>query len=665
MEGGCFMKRWAQLKEYGRDHWYDGVMVIGSLGLSLIIQWLQLGSLSQAVHFIGQRPFYFLVNVLILMVSYSLALLVKRKWFCFALVTFIWGFLAVANAVVLHFRGMPLMFADLFLIGEAAKLIDLYFTPMTMGLFIAVIVLLFVGMAFLFKVKASVKKRDYLLFTTMVIPIIYGLYGIEKQGIMPPDKVNYVKSYDQYGFAYSVVNSIYPYVQGEQKQNKEHLEALANDLQSYLLEEVQVENPTNVVMIQLESFMDPLEIEGVTYSEDPIATFRSLSESYPSGTMVVPTFGAGTVRTEFEALTSISMSAFKPGANPYDEILGGNPVQSLATIFNEKGHRTTFLHNYEGNFYNRHFVVSQLGFKTYVPLEYMVGDHGPHVIDETDDALLVDYIIKTMEKDEAPDFIYAVTAGTHQPYSLTDGETSEITVKGKKDKEELLPLQDYANRMHSLDVQIKRLVEYIDTLSEPTVVVMFGDHLPNLSLVTNEKTYAHDLYETPYLIYSNTELQPVAPFHEMTAYQLGSYLLQLLGMPDGAMNSIHKTYATTEEYQQILDLVQFDLLKGDGQFYQNKILPYTSYLFFGLDELKIDSVETEDELLIIRGDGFSSESRVYLDGEPYSTTYVSPQELQVVGAHVDYQLIEIKQHSGLDQTIGQGAQYEKEVSLAD
>lgn len=136
-------------------------------------------------------------------------------------------------------------------------------------------------------------------------------------------------------------------------------------------------------------------------------------------------------------------------------------------------------------------------------------------------------------------------------------------------------------------------------------------------------------------------------------------------MPDGAMNSIHKTYATTEEYQQILDLVQFDLLKGDGQFYQNKILPYTSYLFFGLDELKIDSVETEDELLIIRGDGFSSESRVYLDGEPYSTTYVSPQELQVVGAHVDYQLIEIKQHSGLDQTIGQGAQYEKEVSLAD
>lgn len=224
------MKRWAQLKEYGRDHWYYGVMVIGSLGLSIIIQWLQLGSLSQAVHFIGQRPFYFLVNVLILMVSYSLALLVKRKWFCFALWTFIWGFLAVANAVVLHFRGMPLMFADLFLIGEAAKLIDLYFTPMTIGLFIAVIVLLFVGMAFLFKVKASVKKRDYLLFTTMVIPIIYGLYGIEKQGIMPPDKVNYVKSYDQYGFAYSVVNSIYPYVQGEQKQNKEHLEALANDL---------------------------------------------------------------------------------------------------------------------------------------------------------------------------------------------------------------------------------------------------------------------------------------------------------------------------------------------------------------------------------------------------------------------------------------------------
>ena len=258
-----------------------------------------------------------------------------------------------------------------------------------------------------------------------------------------------------------------------------------------------------------------------------------------------------------------------------------------------------------------------------------------------------------------------MTAGTHQPYSLTDGEESEIIVEGEKDKEELLPLQDYVNRMYSLDIQIKRLVEYIEGMTEPTVLVLFGDHLPNLSLVTDEKTYSKDLYETPYLIYSNTNLHSVTPYQNMTSYQLGSYVLQLLGMQDGAMNKIHTIYHQTGAYQQVLDLVQSDLLYGEGYFYENKILPYTSYLFFGLDELSIDNVETNDELLVIHGNGFSSESRVYLDGESYSTTYISPEELQVVAAGVDYQLLEIKQHSAYDEALGQGVKYEKGVSQTD
>lgn len=117
------MIKWAQLKEYIRSHWYYGSIIVGSIGLTILIQWLQLSSVVKVVEFIGKSPFYFLVNLLIIIVSLSLVLVVKRKWFCFAVVTFIWGFLALANAIVLHFRGMPLMFADIFLIEEAAKLV--------------------------------------------------------------------------------------------------------------------------------------------------------------------------------------------------------------------------------------------------------------------------------------------------------------------------------------------------------------------------------------------------------------------------------------------------------------------------------------------------------------------------------------------------------------
>ncbi|MDO4924771.1 MAG: IPT/TIG domain-containing protein, partial [Turicibacter sp.] len=81
-------------------------------------------------------------------------------------------------------------------------------------------------------------------------------------------------------------------------------------------------------------------------------------------------------------------------------------------------------------------------------------------------------------------------------------------------------------------------------------------------------------------------------------------------------------------------------------------------LFFGLGELQIEGIEQEGDILHIYGNGFSSESRVYLDGEALSTTFVSPQLLQVVAPSQTYQTIEIKQHSGLDQAIGQGVQVE-------
>ena len=322
---------------------------------------------------------------------------------------------------------------------------------------------------------------------------------------------------------------------------------------------------------------------------------------------------AGTVMTEFEVLTSISMSALKPGEIPYDALLCTTPVQSLATIFNALGYQTTFLHNYEGNFYNRHLAIRNLGFDVYVPLEYMAGNHGIHQIDQTDDGLLFDYVIKTLEHSEQPDFVYAVTAGTHQPYSLTDGEDSKITVSGTLDEADRLPLQDYVNRMYNLDQQIARLVEYINQSEEPTLLVFFSDHLPNLSTVTNENTYSSDLYQTPYLIYSNATLKEALPYQDMTSYQLGAYVLNLLGIQEGAMHKIHDLYQASDDYQATLDLVQKDLLYGEGRFYEGQLLPTSSNLFFGLGELQIESIEQEGDILHIYGDGFSSESRVYLD----------------------------------------------------
>ena len=641
-----------------RTNWYYSVWVIYSFFLTFIMQWIQLKSITSVFQYIHESTFYFIVNFFIVLTSLSFILVTKRKVFMVSLITFLWGFLSLANAIVTHFLGTPLMFSDVFLIKEATKLINLYFTPTMITGFFVVVVILFLILGFLFKVKSVVKRIDYVIFGVICSCSVLGLSIVEKNNLMEPMKSNYTKSYETYGFAYSILNSIYPYLTSEEiTYDSEEVTQLLDSLsvqESTSRVSSDEETPYNLIVVQLESFMDPLLIEGALYSEDPIATFRALTEISPHGYLTVPTFGAGTVMTEFEVLTSISMSALKPGEIPYDALLCTTPVQSLTTIFNALGYQTTFLHNYEGNFYNRHLAIRNLGFDVYVPLEYMAGNHGIHQIDQTDDGLLFDYVIKTLEHSEQPDFVYAVTAGTHQPYSLTDGEDSKVTVSGTLDEADRLPLQDYVNRMYNLDQQIARLVEYINQSEEPTLLVFFSDHLPNLSVVTNENTYSSDLYQTPYLIYSNATLKEALPYQEMTSYQLGAYALNLLGIQEGAMHKIHDLYQASDDYQETLDLVQNDLLYGEGRFYEGKLLPTSSNLFFGLGELQIQSIEQEGDILHIYGNGFSSESRVYLDGEALSTTFVSSTHLQVVTNKTNYQTIEIKQHSGLDQAIGQG-----------
>ena len=41
-------------------------------------------------------------------------------------------------------------------------------------------------------------------------------------------------------------------------------------------------NNPNIIIVQSESFLDPLWIEDIEYTEDPIPNFRNLSNNYSS-----------------------------------------------------------------------------------------------------------------------------------------------------------------------------------------------------------------------------------------------------------------------------------------------------------------------------------------------------------------------------------------------
>ena len=125
--------------------------------------------------------------------------------------------------------------------------------------FCVVIVIFLLSLGFLFKVKSVVKKMDYVIFGVIFSCSILGLVGIEKNNWMEPMKSNYTKSYETYGFAYSILNSIYPYLTSEEiTYDSEEVTQLLDSLsvqESTSRVSSDEETPYNLIVVQLESFM--------------------------------------------------------------------------------------------------------------------------------------------------------------------------------------------------------------------------------------------------------------------------------------------------------------------------------------------------------------------------------------------------------------------------
>ena len=121
----------------------------------------------------------------------------------------------------------------------------------------------------------------------------------------------------------------------------------------------------------MESFFDVKDIKGVTFSEDPIPNFTALKQICPSGYLTVPFIGSGTANTEFEMLTGMNIDYFSPGEYPYIMALRNNVCESIPYLLKKRGYTSHTMHNNTGTFYSRNEVYPNLGFDTFIPLEYM------------------------------------------------------------------------------------------------------------------------------------------------------------------------------------------------------------------------------------------------------------------------------------------------------
>ncbi|MCU4306294.1 LTA synthase family protein [Acinetobacter ursingii] len=293
----------------------------------------------------------------------------------------------------------------------------------------------------------------------------------------------------------------------------------------------------NIVIIMQESFWDPRHLDQAL-GRNLLPFFQKNQISQ----LISPSFGGGTANVEFEVLTSLN-TAFFPNELLYVSKVK-RPIYALPFYLDGLGYQTIAMHNNYGYYYNRNKVYPALGFQQFISLENMVSqEKRPQIFNAggwATDVLIYENIKKVLQQGDQPKFIYAITVENHPMYN--DDRYGKQQFKFSKTLSELnqRKLSTYTAGVARADQKLSELTAYLKTLKQPTIVLVFGDHLPNLQGVYDEYDYfkndpertALKNYQTPLAIWSNFPIQKkVLQQESVPSSFVASKLLQVAGLP--------------------------------------------------------------------------------------------------------------------------------------
>ncbi len=606
-----------------------------SVLLILVIEVLARHSLTDGIRFVWDHPFLTLLSAAILTAFYALALLVPKRNFVWLCITVVIVGLAVTNSILLCFRITPLAATDIALLTSVFEIMGIYLTVWQIILLVLLVLVVIAGLIYL---GIRMKKQVYhplLAVCNAVISILAVVLMIhigDARGWLQTEFANLPDAYADNGFVYCFTRSLFD--RGISKPDTYDEDTVDNILEDMKKQKTnEVEEKPNIIFIQLESFMDLKRMQGVTYSEEPTPVYSSLRKTCPGGFLKVPSVGAGTANTEFEILTGMTLDYFGAGEYPYKTVLQDETCESMAYNLRELGYRTGVLHNNTGSFYSRNKVFANLGFDYFVSSEYMENlSYNP--IGWAKDKVLTGQIQHILKATSEPDLIYTITVQDHGKYPTELLENPHIKVSGfaPEDEERQNAFTYYVNQCHETDAFLGSLIATLNAFEEPVVLVLYGDHLPNLD-ITEEELASGNLFQTEYVIWSNKKMledyELSKKNENLYAYQLSAHVLKLFGMNNGLLTKFHQMYYNYDNYKSNLKILQYDMLYGKKEVYDG-LSPYEpTDLQMGFDPIRITDVSSVGGSVYVMGKNFTESSFVFIDGKKQDTVFLNENTLMV------------------------------------
>lgn len=353
----------------------------------------------------------------------------------------------------------------------------------------------------------------------------------------------------------------------------------------------------NIICIMNESLSDPGALGNLETNEDYMPFIHSLTENTIKGSLSMPVFGAGTSNSEFEFLSGDSISFLPTGCNVYQSYVK-DTVPSLVSTLGALGYSRTAFHPYYGEGWNRRNVYPLLGFENYISIEDFVDQDILDTYKQNNDVTEYEMLLNERYPDRnmllrrfvsdsydysmvenmyenrdtsKPFFLFNVTMQNHGGYAMSYTNFSqEIYVTNMNG------IYPKANRYLSLvkrsDEAFQELVDYFSNVSEPTILCMFGDHLPSIEDGFYEELFSTSLdhltteqqqlrYTTPFVIWANYDI-PEATLNQISANYLSTLVLQTAGLP---LTQYNRYLASLYQKLPIINTVGY--VDADNNYY--------------------------------------------------------------------------------------------------
>ncbi len=539
---------------------------------------------SKFVIFCAERPTVMLFNIFMAALIFGgLLLLFRKAWIAVGIQSL--GYMALSITELFKFgtNGNHLIMTDMKLVKSVKSLTSFAYIKITPILITYVaIAVIYLAAVFWFnpKLKMSIVKRIApgvaclagcicVVLVPAVSKPVYSFFDVDQSVADNAFKLN--EKFEKNSF-------LAFFCQTASENFATSLEAPENynDDTVATMMDVDIEENTfnggkpNVVMIMSEAFADFRRFEDKLDIDfgDTYQSFDNVAAEGYKGTAIVPTYASWTVRTEFELNFGLPVRSLQDPNMPQRELLD-RAQPTMASYYKDWGYSTAYVHPFMSSFYSRNRVYANFGFDRMifdedftVPVNY----YGTYIEDKT----VFNQIEKLIEETDDPLFLHTTTMQNHQPYD-----------QGEDPNDEMGNYLHWIN--HSLE-DFETFVNNVESLDEPTVILMIGDHYPSLKGENSiydqlgmNGSNCSVLYEQPYVLWSNCDLDySVMPQEDekVSAFYLPYLIMDLIDAPrdsfiQAMMDKMEELPVYSTNYNpnvgrdNELDVLTYDRILGD------------------------------------------------------------------------------------------------------